>query len=388
MNIAESNTFELTPWQKRQAAIIQYYTDVARLHELLERIEGFMFLPEPVEMMQPEEFAPHDVSALTIEAPRMNGDSAIVAFRKSVLVRIHKVQQDKYGSVASHQCAKLLEEFAPPSLWPTIEEGQKFHEDFERQVLQFAGSINAYLDRYRCHGDAYFDSRWQDVVALKEFEQLPRFRVRTDVVAESGQPVPRTGLYVPQDDPLGVVQLAWTGDQDGQLAPCVTFSDYALQALQFVGIGSLWTAQKDIFYFVQQSQFQDTLQVDPITCERVTTAEEACRVLMDHAEAERPCQWYFVECVDDELEHRDHHYRGSPNERAYWDAKLRADVGGGRALGGQACPRSGYWHVPARAYSRRFFQQGQIMPMIFTDVGTAIWLWDEPQQEGKVEVNH
>ena len=44
---------------------------------------------------------------------------------------------------------------------------------------------------------------------------------------------------------------------------------------------------------------------------------------------------------------------------------------------GQPCPREGWWFTPAKANSRRHFQQGEVMPTFSTDYGTTIWQWDD-----------
>ncbi|AXV79139.1 MULTISPECIES: hypothetical protein [Ralstonia solanacearum species complex] len=56
----------------------------------------------------------------------------------------------------------------------------------------------------------------------------------------------------------------------------------------------------------------------------------------------------------------------------------------GRAPGGDACPRTGWWFTPAAANSRRHFQQGDVMPIVTSDYGSAIWQWDADQGEPKL----
>ncbi|MFZ6648914.1 PoNe immunity protein domain-containing protein [Undibacterium sp. TJN25] len=46
----------------------------------------------------------------------------------------------------------------------------------------------------------------------------------------------------------------------------------------------------------------------------------------------------------------------------------------GRVQGGQACPAEGYWETPARANSRHFFKQGEVMPTFEgANYGATIW---------------
>lgn len=52
-----------------------------------------------------------------------------------------------------------------------------------------------------------------------------------------------------------------------------------------------------------------------------------------------------------------------------------------RVLGGQSCPRTGWWFTPAKSNSRAFFQEGDIMPNFRgNDYGTVIWQWDADQR--------
>lgn len=51
-----------------------------------------------------------------------------------------------------------------------------------------------------------------------------------------------------------------------------------------------------------------------------------------------------------------------------------------RVPAGQPCPRSGWWHTPAQANSRRYFQQGDVFPGIdASDYGATFWLWSPDQ---------
>lgn len=55
-----------------------------------------------------------------------------------------------------------------------------------------------------------------------------------------------------------------------------------------------------------------------------------------------------------------------------------------RCEAGQACPKSGYWMTPAKAGSRRYFQQGDVMPAVASDYGSTIWQWDNDQSDPKL----
>lgn len=55
-----------------------------------------------------------------------------------------------------------------------------------------------------------------------------------------------------------------------------------------------------------------------------------------------------------------------------------------RCESGQPCPRAGYWMTPARTGSRRYFQQGEVMPAMASDFGSTIWQWDGDQSDPKL----
>lgn len=53
-----------------------------------------------------------------------------------------------------------------------------------------------------------------------------------------------------------------------------------------------------------------------------------------------------------------------------------------RVPAGQPVPRSGWWHTPAKANSRRHFKQGDLFPKIEgSDYGDTFWLWDLDQSQ-------
>lgn len=47
---------------------------------------------------------------------------------------------------------------------------------------------------------------------------------------------------------------------------------------------------------------------------------------------------------------------------------------------GQPCPRTGWWYTPAKAHSRRYFQQSDVFPEIESSAyGATFWLWAQDQ---------
>lgn len=64
---------------------------------------------------------------------------------------------------------------------------------------------------------------------------------------------------------------------------------------------------------------------------------------------------------------------GTPQATALDRSRMRVE-------GGQPCPKAGYWTTPAQQDSRRFFQEGEIMPTFeHSTYGATIWQWSEEQ---------
>ncbi|WP_310233840.1 hypothetical protein [Luteimonas terrae] len=71
----------------------------------------------------------------------------------------------------------------------------------------------------------------------------------------------------------------------------------------------------------------------------------------------------------------------APGETIPFEAWLGAvDTPPARVPAGEPCPRSGWWHTPARADSRRLFKTGDTFPNIDnSDYGSTFWLWSQDQ---------
>jgi hypothetical protein len=56
-----------------------------------------------------------------------------------------------------------------------------------------------------------------------------------------------------------------------------------------------------------------------------------------------------------------------------------------RGVGGEPCPRTGWWFTPALTGSRRYFKQDEVMPIIEgSDYGSTFWQWDVDQSAPKL----
>jgi hypothetical protein len=176
--------------------------------------------------------------------------------------------------------------------WTLPEEEDKFLE-----LSGDAVAVAVKLDTTINHTwtDGRMESSWEQYRSA--FPMLPTFRIRTDVEGESGKRPIRTGVYVPQGDPNGTLQFAWTGNNGGALAPCETFSDLALEYLAIVGRDNIWRAPNEAAR--KQHRVEPTDEYFDDWCRETKKMQFRDSISSRNARAyvKRPCKWYFVEHI-------------------------------------------------------------------------------------------
>lgn len=94
-------------------------------------------------------------------------------------------------------------------------------------------------------------------------------------------------------------------------------------------------------------------------------------------ETSRPdTTWTLVERIADT--------GGGTSGRADFSADTTATTQRIRVEGGKACPQAGWYFTPAQANSRRFFAVGAVMPDFKSNYGATIWQWDANQTQPKL----
>lgn len=249
--------------------------------------------------------------------------------------------------------------------WTLPEEEEKFNE-----LSGEALGVGAKLDTTVNH--TWTDSRmatvWDQYQHL--FPRLPLFRIREDVEGESGKRPVRTGVYVPQDDPYGTLQFAWTGNSGGALAQCETLSDLAREYLTTVGREKLWRAPSEALKRADRVEPTDKYFNDWCREQKGMKFPDAITSRNDRAYAKRSCKWYFVEQVGGEFE-------GETPAITQASDTLRC-----RST--DVVPRSGWWHSPALNGQEAFrhLEKGDKFPDIHTtDWGAVIWYYEPHRQK-------
>jgi len=147
------------------------------------------------------------------------------------------------------------------------------------------------------------------------------YKLASAVLAKSGDPLPMSGIYLPDIDDSCAEFLS-------------TEYETAPQARVYVG-------DKDL--------------VEPDT--GIKYGQQAVYI-------EQPCSWRLVERVSD---------IGTSSTPSLLDPAVL------RVPAGKPCPQSGIYFAPAKENSRKRFMKGEIMPTFDSTYGATIWQWDSDQ---------
>ena len=354
-------TYHLSLWQKRQAAMLYYYSSQSYLDALLPKIEELIVMAEMLlerrsildPLMVSERWGVRDTAANW----STGGFPALIAYRQSTMWHMAKRADQCYGITGTNQCAHLLGELSMQ--WATAEQEKEFRERAD-EVFSYGFHIDGVMEGY--WDDASFWWRW--IRDKKNFPHLPKFKVHFDIQGETGEVPIRTGVYVPQDDPNGALQFGWTGGGEGMFMPlkkCKTLNNIGLDALKTLGRAGLWGDEDGLRKFIRQPQYANTFKVEGDAQDQV----------MEKAFTYRPCKWYFVELLEGEFEDSD------PDAMA--DAPGSEPQHPPRKASGEPCPHAGWWFSPAREGSRQYFRDGAIFPKLEGDYGYTFWLWSPDQ---------
>ena len=355
-------TYHLSLWQKRQAAMLYYYSSQSYLDALLPKIDELIVMAEMLlerrsildPLMVSERWGVRDTAANW----STGGFPALIEYRENTMWDMAKRADQCYGITGTNQCAHMLGEFSMQ--WATAEQEKAFRER-ANEVFSYGFKIDGVMERG--WNDVIFWVIWQQVKG--HFARLPKFKVHMDIEGKTGEVPPRTGVYVSQDDPLGALQFAWTGGGEGMwktLKECKTFNDIGLDALKTLGRAGLWGDENGLARFIEQSPYKGVFK------ESYFYARTRVQV---HSFTERPCKWYFVELLEGEFEDSD------PDAMA--DAPGSEPQHPPRKASGEPCPHAGWWFSPAREGSRQYFRDGAIFPKLEGDYGYTFWLWSPDQ---------
>lgn len=336
--------FELGLAHKRQATLIYHFMSLDYLQGLLTRIDGLL---------------------------QYWNDSDIRDYREWVAQSIAARSRHVFKSVNGDNCAHWLGEALGGN--PSYRDKHATHHKRFEEITGYARKLGGVVDRAWVCNDLSLWDDWRHYRIL--FPRLPTFQVRTDIVGRSGEVPPRTGIYVPAHDPHAALQFAWTGESWGGLGDCCTFNDVGLSVLATLGrermygdkdallafLGGMWKQLPKDEWWSKNAHCENGVVS---TGGRLISSDELAR---DFLFTRKPCDWYLVEPLAGEIE-----ASGAPVPTDTPEPREPYDV----------CAVTGWWSAPAKPYSRRHFQRGDVLPWIedVTRADGAQWRWDDDQQ--------
>lgn len=210
-----------------------------------------------------------------------------------------------------------------PAVARVIPDADRKYDELLRAAMAHTGNIECTIRARWAATDLttrYHESRGP----LDPPERWPRYRLNPAVQVKTGEPVPQTGIYLP------------TVDQG--CATLLLKDDEALEAAVLIRI-------------------HESFSEDGIKYHEYAVTER------------RPSHWTLVERVPGEFVDDPLADLLQPDS-----ASVRVE----RVPAGQPCPRTGWWHTPAKLDSCRRFVEGEVFPTVEgNDYGATFWLWSQ-----------
>jgi len=366
-----SGNFRLTAWQKKQAALLYLFSSTTYLEGLKGRVRDLRLFAEGILDTSHKEGRDSKLRSRqwgnrnTGENWENNAWPFLADFQRSISEDIANRASNIYNKTSTHQCARGMAEYSMQ--WSTPDEERQFDSMFS-ELSRYSRYIDQTLDR------TTRATRWTDfglTLAWQrhstEFPTLPKMLPRVDLVAESGQLPPKTGIYVALDDPHATLQFAWTGSVSGGLLDATTFNTTGKSALSAVGRARLWLDGDAMLRFVLNNLSNPDLTNDSFF-EESRTPDLAPSLVARNAFTSHPSRWCYVELVKDEFEPVDFEADDTPQQARRFDA-------------GEQCKEAGFYFSPAETNSRRYFEPGEWFPHLRSEYGKTIWQWDHDQDK-------
>jgi hypothetical protein len=326
----------LSPWRRRQVAMLYHYTSLEYLEDIsgmISRLISGLLTPDQEKSREMLE----EMHALL-----------------KVDIKQRSAGRYVWGS---------LDHFFNQVAHADIYEDSHRRSD-EYQI--YSGLISGYIAptdsllighrRQRPVGDHWFASHYADF--LSDCARIPKFRVRLDIFAETGQRPPRPGVYVCLDDPNAAPQFAWPDHDRGELTECCTFSDIALNALVMIGRDALWFDQNKMNEFVGAPARKAIF--DNLTTGSPSLAASA---LARVGNVRRPATWHFVEIEEPDFEDSALEWHRNPISRPDQGILAAGDI----------CKVEGSYYAITRPGSDQYLHAGDVAPHIERQPNRTIW---------------
>lgn len=362
----------LSPWKKKQAAMLHYFVSeeyLIQLHKMVTQLlDG-------------------DIEPLLAIAKEQGRDallrSAVWGDRNTSLNWANHawpMLKDLQASLAKQIILRRSEIFSQTSVYHCIRGMSEYSLDWttpgEAELIQCAlDNIYGYASRLD-DTVKFSENRWNDFRFAYHYSKfllakksIPVFTVRQDVRGISGKIPEKTGIYISADDPHASLQFVWTKDGGASLRQANTFNDIGRAALRQVGRNDLWFNERKMLDFAMGPEYRGQF-IDSVMSSGIPSAKLAPSAVARSAFTKRPCEWLLVDVVPGEFE-----------DLLSLDAddKIPEPLRRPAIQAGKSCSETGFYFSPAIPTSRQLMNAGQVFPGVSTQYGYVYWQWDENQ---------
>ena len=363
----------LTPWQKVQAAMLYHFTSLEYL-EGLHKMVGDLLRGVVDPLLETSRAQGRDrvlVSELWGDRnTSRNWENNAWPFLKELQISLAK-------DIALRSSGKYRRTSVNESLRGVAESSTDWATPDEERVLQLAlATISQYAAKYDKSVDVY-QNRWNDYHFADLYPafadlmlRMPKFEVREEFNANTGELPNRTGVYVALDDPYATLQFVWSAPEGIKLRAANTFNELGLAALSSIGRRSLWFDQEKMFAFATGNSNKELLH-DSVYLGGEPYPSLAAEAVAAHSFMSKPCRWALVDIVPDEFEEIGHSA----------EFETVQSQGPNRVASGARFVEEGFYFAPAALESRRFFSRGEMAPSLNSSYGKTFWQWDENQEK-------
>ncbi|MFV5191991.1 MULTISPECIES: hypothetical protein [Acinetobacter] len=363
---------QLTRFQKQSVALIYYVTSRSYLEMLLTKLDDLIQYTGGVIDLADQQYRDR---VLLQEGWEMGDTSAnwstyaypsLLDFRLGLIRIIEQTKQEKYGWTPAYNTARMLGEFQPN--WMSEEEETDFKMRFDELYR-----LCSYYDS--CVKPPRSWSLYSLFEVIKELEifdhKVPKFTIRTDIRVNSGELISKTGVYIPVGDQYGVPQFAWTYQESdtferGWLEKCRTINALGKQLFSKFNEYTAWTPSEELRTFaienIKKKKIDDDFGYVKLNYD--SQLRLAPELIANNVFSKADCSWYFVELVEGEFEDI-----GGEEIDVFATPDLKV-------IGGELCPRTGYWILSSQKEKRLYFTKGTLIPKYNKDWGEEYWIFD------------
>jgi hypothetical protein len=362
----------LSPWKKKQAAMLHYFVSqdyLIELHNMVSQllngnIEPLLVLAkaqgrDPLLTNAVWGTRNTSINWSNHAWPMLKDLQAFLA--KGITLRSSEI----FGKTSVYHCIRGMSEYSLD--WATPGEEDLIRSSLDI-IYRFASRLDDSVTLFENRVDDFYFAYCYGEFSVQH-KRIPKFTVNPNIRGLTGELPPKMGIYICADDPNASLQFVWTRNGGAQLRKANTFNEIGLAALRYVGRRDLWFDKKKMLDFAMASAYRAQF-MDSVMSSGKPLAKLAPSAVARSAFTKRSCEWLLLDVVPGEFEDLASLDANDENPETLLRAAIPA---------GKTCPETGFYFSPAIPTSRQLMSAGQIFPGVSTQYGNVYWQWDENQ---------